>query len=401
MDISVLFLLIFDFYRFQIPKTRLVFNKMIERRKAAISAKKAIPVENFNQQYRSIALPYWKQFNVRPQKKAFKVFWSEGREPDPRYIPNDIWLVNILPHYNNVFEYMNLADKSIQGLLIQGLRYPDTLVKRVYGIYYNDQFEPISEQEALASIRNEGNVIIKQSVDSSGGLGVRFIDAGPMSDEELKAVLAESREDFVVQRLVKQHKVLSDINSTSINTIRMITFFYKDQVHLLSAALRIGGEGSRTDNITCGGFACGIHPDGTLYDKAISRVLGWQTHHPTGVAFKNIQLPNYPAIVEQVKYAAKRIPYFKIVGWDIAIDENAEPIIIEFNVRPEQNQKTFGPTFGELTDEVLREAFTKEHIKFSERGKYGGYIMRKKHRRERARLAKLAEEAELSEQAKQ
>ena len=44
---------------------------------------------------------------------------------------------------------------------------------------------------------------------------------------------------------------------------------------------------------------------------------------------------------------------------DIAIDEMGDPVVIEYNIRPEQNQMTCGPTFGEMTDEILSEVFAK------------------------------------------
>ena len=50
-------------------------------------------------------------------------------------------------------------------------------------------------------------------------------------------------------------------------------------------------------------------------------------------------------------------PLVRIVGWDIAVDEEGDPVFIEFNCNPGQNQMTYGPTFGDYTDEVLEEVF--------------------------------------------
>ena len=51
------------------------------------------------------------------------------------------------------------------------------------------------------------------------------------------------------------------------------------------------------------------------------------------------------------------LPYFDLIGWDFAVDEDGEPVFIEFNVMPEQNQISCGPSFGKLTDEVLAAVF--------------------------------------------
>ena len=51
------------------------------------------------------------------------------------------------------------------------------------------------------------------------------------------------------------------------------------------------------------------------------------------------------------------LPYFDIIGWDFAVDENGEPVCIEYNVMPEPNQISCGPTFGELSEEVFKDVF--------------------------------------------
>ena len=218
----------------------------------------------------------------------------------------------------------------------------------------------ITREEICERVRAENKIIVKQSMDSYGGAGVVFEEMGDWSNEKILAYFDELDVDFVVQKLVRQHETLRQINPSSINTVRVLTFFYQGECHVLNAVLRIGGSGSRTDNITGGGVACGIHEDGRLFDRAVSREAGWQTHHPNGMAFKDIVVPNFRHVIDKVKNAAAHIPYFKILGWDIAIDEQGEPVVIEFNIQPEQNQLTFGPTFGDMTDEVLHEVFQKK-----------------------------------------
>jgi D-alanine-D-alanine ligase-like ATP-grasp enzyme len=49
--------------------------------------------------------------------------------------------------------------------------------------------------------------------------------------------------------------------------------------------------------------------------------------------------------------------HFKLIGWDMAVDENNEPVFIEYNTFPGANQLTNGPAFGDLTEKVLEEYF--------------------------------------------
>ena len=67
-----------------------------------------------------------------------------------------------------------------------------------------------------------------------------------------------------------------------------------------------------------------------------------------------------------VKDAAQRFPHFRLIGWDIAINEENEPIIIEANLTMsgmDVIETICGPLFGDYTEKVLEEVFLKEHKK--------------------------------------
>jgi len=347
------------FFRFTVPKYKVKWSVVQERRRMALSAQTSVARPDLDKQYKSVVLPYWKRFGVKPSKKAYKVLCPEYKEVDPRYIPNDIWFSNVMCHFNNIYEYLNLGDKAIQPLFIPDIKKPETVFKRVFGVYYDEHFNPIEESEICERCRKAEKVIVKQNYASYGGDGVRFIDTKDLSDSELLDLFGDYKEDYTVQKILRQHKTLMSINASSVNTIRILTLFYKGEVHILSAVLRMGSGGAQVDNVTQGGFACRIHEDGRLDKYAVSRKSKWNTVHPGGTVFEDVVIPGYEKIIEKIKESAKKVPYFKIIGWDIAIDEMGDPVVIEYNIRPEQNQMTCGPTFGEMTDEILSEVFAK------------------------------------------
>ena len=72
--------------------------------------------------------------------------------------------------------------------------------------------------------------------------------------------------------------------------------------------------------------------------------------------------------MELVKLGAMRLPHFRLIGWDVAIDSNNEPLIIEANLTMsglDVIETINGPLFGEYTDKVLEEIF--KHPKNKER----------------------------------
>ena len=54
------------------------------------------------------------------------------------------------------------------------------------------------------------------------------------------------------------------------------------------------------------------------------------------------------------------MPHFRLIGWDIAIDETNNPLIIEANLTMsglDVIETISGPLFGEYTDLILDEVF--------------------------------------------
>lgn len=84
----------------------------------------------------------------------------------------------------------------------------------------------------------EEHLIIKPSVLSGSGKDVTFFDKD--AEKDIGAIFDKLSSNFVVQRLVKQHPDLSKINKESLNTIRVVSFHFNGEVHILSTILKNG-----------------------------------------------------------------------------------------------------------------------------------------------------------------
>lgn len=324
-------------------------------------AKKIQKKTNFSKDFREKVVPYWKKFGVKPKKFWYRIYWGKDEPADPRYIPNDIWFRRIIPHYNHLLFAQALQDKCLHNLLLPGVRRPETVVKNISGLFYDDALHLMDEEEAIRRCMACERYIVKPSVGSGEGADVNFYNGSCLSEEETKQMFARYKNrNFIVQEPVRQHKVLADIYDKSLNTIRVVTFVHKGEVHVLSAIIRMGAGGCEVDNLSKGGYACRIKEDGSLESYAFDRNVNWIEKHPSGAVFAEIKIPRFDHFLEVVKTAAKKTPHFAILGWDFAIDEEGEPVFIEYNVIPGQSfQMGSGPTFGEMTDEVLDEVFGK------------------------------------------
>ena len=76
----------------------------------------------------------------------------------------------------------------------------------------------------------------------------------------------------------------------------------------------------------------------------------------SGVRLEGYKVPSFDKAIELVKYSHMQLPYFNLIGWDIAIEEDGSPIMIELNLNPDLSQSANGPAFGDYTETILKDA---------------------------------------------
>lgn len=318
---------------------------------------------SFRKAYKNVILPYWARYGVRPRLAMVKsVYDVNGKSTDPRYIPDDIWTKYIVPHFNDCRFSKILADKNLNSLIYPGVKRPETLFKRMSGQFCLDDFTPISREDAIDLCSADGTWVVKPSIDSFQGKNVQFFSGGD-SRETVLALLAQYEgTDYIVQRAVVQHPALSALNSTSVNTVRIITLVLHEKAFIASSILRVGMPGSRVDNIGSGGWQFDIRPDGHISTLAYIRRSGTASHEEMGgeAPFADFCVPGFSRVCETALELAERTPHLRLIAWDFSVDEFGDPVLIEFNARsPGQNQETSGPSFRDRTEEVLAEVFGK------------------------------------------
>ena len=317
-----------------------------------------------NKEYKEKVVSYWKKYGVKPLKMWYDMYCAGKDSYDPRYVPNSMWHNCIIPYFNYHLARKAYRDKGMFNRFLSNVRQPETVVKRTVGYFYDgDGDHIISREEATRICEQEEHLIFKPSIDSGGGRRIAFYDRDDPNSESIEALFDEFGLGFVAQRLIKQHADLAKINNnSSVNSVRVMSFHFNDEVHILSAQLRMGGMNSRIDNVTAGGIACAIKPDGWLEDKAVNRKSEWTDHHESGIKFKDICVPNYEKIIETTKRLHCQMPYYNLIGWDFAVAEDGEPVFIEMNFLPDQNQFASGPSFGDLSEAVFEDVFINKSL---------------------------------------
>lgn len=138
---------------------------------------------------------------------------------------------------------------------------------------------------------------------------------------------------YIVQEKIIQHSFMNQINSNSINTLRIVTYRVGSSIDILASVLRVGtSKTGSVDNWAVGGLCVPIS-NGKLNEFGFYKIQ-WakkvKTHPDTGFIFRDAEIPYFSEAVEMAIRAHKMIDNVSSIGWDIAITENG-PVFIEGN----------------------------------------------------------------------
>ena len=278
-----------------------------------------------------------------------------------KYLPDWIYYGYIDAHFNDWDYAVKLDNKCFYSVMFPKCNHPDTIAYRVNGMWFSADRKLLSHNELSDIIEGENALFVKAAVYSNGGHGVERIEA-PHIFEKAKKILSRTNNDLVIQRPIVQAPTLHRINPSSVNTIRILSVLNGAYVKIYSMILRMGVGNSFVDNASSGGITVGIQEDGTLrsvaYDKNGNRFL----EHPTsGIIFSEVTIPNIEKIKDLVVNAHPMVPHFRMVSWDIALDNN-QPVLIEANLKDGEldfHQLNNGPLFDEDTEMILDGVFKK------------------------------------------
>ena len=344
------------------------FNRKYEyRKKAKLRLKRMNGGCKCTKEYNEIVIPFWKKYGLRPDKMWYQIFWDRTHEPDPRYIPDDLWYGVIVPYFSNSQFRRFGEDKCLHDVFFKDLVRPETIVKNMAGIFYDAHMCIITKEQAIEKCMvYQGEFLIKPSIDSGEGRLISFFDSQDLDQKSLISAIDGLKANFIVQEAVKQHAVLAALNPSSLNTIRVVSFLFEGTIYILSSILRMGASGHKVDNIGAGGFACPIQANGRLTEKGVNRKAEWVTENQHGIRFADVIVPSYDKIIAMIKEQHLKLAHFKLIGWDFSVNVKGEPVFIEYNVCPGSNQITCGPTFGDLTERVLEEVFVKKTLEYAQ-----------------------------------
>lgn len=301
---------------------------------------------------------YWHQY-----------LYSRNGVYSEKYIPASIYNSEIIYRLNK-FQFRHAyVDKGFYDTLFPDINRPKTIIKNVNGYYYDD-CHPLSLDEAIERCSNLTEAIIKPTLEGTWGQGVKLIKSEngmiPSLNCSVQDLFKEYKRSFIIQERFEQHDDIAKLNPTSLNTLRVMSYRRGNEIVILYAVIRIGRLNQVIDNETAGGIKADI-------DLQTGRIKGVAFGSPkeplmpktdVGTVLDGYQMPCFQKVLDLVKEMHLRLPYFNLIGWDMSVDKNGNPAMIEWNRAAELSQVAHGPAFGEYTEEILSVVRSRVNTRF-------------------------------------
>ena len=327
---------------------------------------------------------YWGKYRFAYPKINYTIFQTYKNrfgQFDVRFIPGAVRTEYLSKHFINKSYAVVFQHKSMLPFLYPDIRQPQPVVVRMNSAYFDSHYDLISREEAVKQIHSflqedkKRRIIIKPN-GSSGGHNISVFtcnDSIPQIGEVIKQLGISA---FIAQEMIHQSEFTSQFNPSSVNTIRITSLLFEGKITPLAALIRIGKVGADVDNWCSGGALLGIDINtGKCNNWILSNDLFRSHIIPPSIDLseKEMYVPNFDKVKNTIIKCHSRIPYIRMISWDIALDEENEPVLIECNFGGmiQLHQAVTGPLFGSLTDRILDKYLVES---FSLKGADDNYI---------------------------
>lgn len=244
--------------------------------------------------------------------------------------------INFVPRCAQMNLYWQVNPKHKYGPLLEnkGKCY------ELFGKYYKRDVLYVSQEdigqeltlERMSAFMNKHPRFIVKPLWGSCGKGIIICDSTSVNADEL---LSRYSKGFVLEELIIQDSIMSSLHSSSVNTVRIITVNYGNEIEVKWPFLRVGRGESIVDNAGSGGMILPIDVfSGLTIAAGDESCHSFQAHPDSGGAIIGFKIPQWDDLCHIVKEMAMICPDCHILGWDMAYSDKGW-IVVECNYGPD------------------------------------------------------------------
>lgn len=291
---------------------------------------------------------------------AYTGNFDKNYVPELLYIPKFERYMNYNSNLANVLEDKNLLYVFAQNAHV---KMPKRFLACQEGIFTDINNKTVSLADAILSVSNIGECFAKPSIGTDSGRGCEvycFMDGKDRkTGKTCEEIIKKLGKNFVMQERLICHESIKQLYDGSVNTFRIMTYRWHNEIIAAPVIMRIGKGGAYLDNAHAGGMFIALSEDGSLHEKAFTELEDSYVEHPDSkIKFKNYKISLLPKVVETVKNMHYSLPTIGVINWDMTLDEEGNPVLIGANVNGGSIwlfQMAHGcGVFGDKTPEILR-----------------------------------------------
>jgi Sugar-transfer associated ATP-grasp len=242
--------------------------------------------------------------------------------------------------------------KSFTNRILNTEALPD-LAYVIAGLYYTRDYRLVSQQELVELLFARDERTVFKADNSYQGRQVAF-----MTRKDFPAAERCRLPDGVFQVPIRQHDFFAAMSSRATATLRITTARELDgRVSVKAAYLRLGRA---NDEIVLSRSHVRVAVDaatGTLSETAYLHDWRRTDAHPdTGFRFAGQAIPRFSEAAQLCRSLHQGCPHMLCLGWDLCIDQEERPRLMEWNARYNDikfSEATTGPCFRGLGWEHL------------------------------------------------
>jgi hypothetical protein len=268
------------------------------------------------------------------------------------WIPDNFYGKVVIPKIQGSYGKTSFL-KPLTNRLFQQEIGPD-LGYYIHGKWLDTNYNPIREEEVRKLLFAETDKVICKLDQSSQGKGIHVIH-----QKDFNLSIIEKLGNGVIQKFIQQHNFFNAFTPNSVATIRLTTVIDNEsEISLRAAYLRLGQK--KNTHITSDSHIRVAIDMKTGRLDSLGYLPNWHqitTHPDTQERFEAKQIPSFKQCTELVLELHKKMPMVKAIGWDIIVDANNAPIVMEWNGYSNDikfSEASQGPCFKDLGWDKLR-----------------------------------------------
>ncbi|WP_324024088.1 sugar-transfer associated ATP-grasp domain-containing protein [Maribacter sp. BPC-D8] len=289
----------------------------------------------------------WKGF--APWLYVYSHFTGEFKEG---WIPDNFYGKVVIPKIQGAYGRVSMLKPLTNRLFDKNIS-PD-LGYFINGTWFDTNYSQIPETDIQKIFFADTDIVIVKLDTTYQGKGIYVLTKYKFNISKLNKL-----GDFVIQKFIKQHEFFNSYTSKSVATIRLTTVVeISGDISLRAAYLRLGRSGD-THVQSVNHIRIPIEMiDGKLYE--LGYLPNWhqiKTYPDSKTTFSDKEIPNFETCVNLVLSLHKKMPMVKAIGWDVIIDSNNQPVVMEWNGYSNDikfSEATQGPCFSDLNWDKIK-----------------------------------------------